>query len=78
MTSSCWPADWRKLPYGEDHALANFRAGSSRLYRYNEAIVLFKSPQEALWHAAALEGLATIPVVESWSSTHAIVGVINC
>ena len=47
-------------------------------YRYNEAIVLFKSPKETPWHAAALEGLATIPVVEAWSSTQGVVGVINC
>ncbi|KAI0670282.1 TRAPP II complex [Trametes maxima] len=41
---------------------------------YTEAIVLFKSPQDAPWHASALEGLATIPVVEAWSSTHGLNG----
>ncbi|PCH38067.1 hypothetical protein WOLCODRAFT_114758 [Wolfiporia cocos MD-104 SS10] len=35
---------------------------------YTEAIALFKSPQDAAWHASALEGLATIPIVEAWSS----------
>ncbi|KAI0748229.1 transport protein Trs120 or TRAPPC9 TRAPP II complex subunit-domain-containing protein [Daedaleopsis nitida] len=41
---------------------------------YNEAIVLFKSSQDLAWHASALEGLATLPVVEAWSSTHGING----
>ncbi|KAI0375001.1 hypothetical protein BV20DRAFT_1041173 [Pilatotrama ljubarskyi] len=41
---------------------------------YTEAIVLFKNPQDAPWHASALEGLATIPVVEAWSSTHGVNG----
>ncbi|KAI0780823.1 TRAPP II complex [Trametes elegans] len=41
---------------------------------YTEAIVLFKTPQDAPWHASALEGLATIPVVEAWSSTNGING----
>ncbi|KAH9926207.1 TRAPP II complex [Fomitopsis serialis] len=36
---------------------------------YTEAIALFKgSPHDTAWHAAALEGLATIPVIEAWSS----------
>ncbi|TFY64017.1 hypothetical protein EVJ58_g2901 [Rhodofomes roseus] len=36
---------------------------------YSEAIALFKgSPHDTSWHAAALEGLATIPVIEAWSS----------
>ena len=42
-------------------------------YRYNEAIVLFKGPPDTAWHASALEGLATIPVVEAWASTHGVV-----
>ncbi|KAI0362223.1 hypothetical protein OH77DRAFT_1416447 [Trametes cingulata] len=41
---------------------------------YTEAIVLFKTPQDAPWHASALEGLATIPVVEAWASTHGVNG----
>ncbi|TBU35870.1 TRAPP II complex [Dichomitus squalens] len=44
---------------------------------YNESIMLFKSPQDAPWHASALEGLATIPVVEAWSSTHGINGTAS-
>lgn len=35
---------------------------------YTEAIALFKGPQDTAWQASALEGLATIPVVEAWSS----------
>ncbi|KZT09435.1 uncharacterized protein LAESUDRAFT_694916 [Laetiporus sulphureus 93-53] len=38
---------------------------------YTEAIALFKGPQDAIWHASALEGLATIPVVQAWSSSQA-------
>ncbi|KAI0928535.1 hypothetical protein AcW1_005748 [Taiwanofungus camphoratus] len=41
---------------------------------YTEAIALFKSPQDAVWHASALEGLSTIPVIEAWSSTHGMNG----
>ncbi|KAH9901034.1 TRAPP II complex [Cubamyces lactineus] len=41
---------------------------------YTEAIVLFKGPNDAPWHASALEGLATIPVVEGWASTHGVNG----
>ncbi|KAH9856984.1 TRAPP II complex [Lenzites betulinus] len=41
---------------------------------YTESIVLFKNLQDAPWHASALEGLATIPVVEAWSSTHGVNG----
>ncbi|KAI0636866.1 TRAPP II complex [Trametes polyzona] len=41
---------------------------------YTESIVLFKSPQDAAWHASALEGLATVPVIEAWSSTHGVNG----
>ena len=51
--------------------------GFTELYRYNESIMLFKSPQDAPWHASALEGLATIPVVEAWSSTHGIVRAVT-
>ena len=29
------------------------------------------------WHASALEGLATIPVVEAWASTHGVVRAYN-
>lgn len=35
---------------------------------YNEALILLKSAQDAVWHASALEGLATLQVVDAWSS----------
>lgn len=41
--------------------------------RYTEAIVLFKSPQDAPWHASALEGLATAAVIEAWLTGHGLV-----
>ncbi|KAI0720991.1 TRAPP II complex [Cerioporus squamosus] len=44
---------------------------------YNEAIVLCKSLQDVAWHASALEGLATIPIVEAWSSTDGINGIAH-
>lgn len=44
--------------------------------RYNESLALFKSStQDVAWHASALEGLATIPIVEAWSSTHGVVRI---
>lgn len=42
--------------------------------RYTEAIVMFKLPQDAPWHASALEGLATISVLEAWLTGHGLVG----
>lgn len=47
------------------------------LFRYTEAIVLFKNPHDAPWHASALEGLATIPIVEAWASTHGVVRTLE-
>ncbi|GJE90813.1 TRAPP II complex [Phanerochaete sordida] len=35
---------------------------------YSEAIILLKSSQDSVWHASALEGLATMQVVDAWSS----------
>ncbi|OAX44681.1 hypothetical protein K503DRAFT_795305 [Rhizopogon vinicolor AM-OR11-026] len=34
---------------------------------YAEAIVIFKTGQDLVWHASALEGLATISVLDAWS-----------
>ena len=39
--------------------------------RYTEASTLLKSPQDTIWHAAVLEGLATLQVVDAWSATQA-------
>ncbi|OBZ75570.1 hypothetical protein A0H81_04217 [Grifola frondosa] len=44
---------------------------------YSEAVALFKGPQDIVWHASALEGLATIPIIEAWSSTHGINGTVG-
>ncbi|TFK54866.1 hypothetical protein OE88DRAFT_1653405 [Heliocybe sulcata] len=39
---------------------------------YNEAIVLFKTSPDTMWHAAALEGLVTVTVLEAWSAGHGL------
>jgi len=39
--------------------------------------VLFKSPQDAPWHASALEGLATISVIEAWVTGHGLVRLMS-
>ncbi|KAI0079931.1 Trs120-domain-containing protein [Panus rudis PR-1116 ss-1] len=41
---------------------------------YTEAIAVLRGPQDIVWHASALEGLATIPVIEGWSSPQNING----
>lgn len=51
------------------------------LHRYTEAIALFKSPQikspqDTPWHASALEGLATVVVIEAWLRGHGLVCLI--
>jgi hypothetical protein len=35
--------------------------------RYTEAIALFKTANDPIWYASALEGLATIALLEAWS-----------
>ncbi|KZV62838.1 hypothetical protein PENSPDRAFT_641660 [Peniophora sp. CONT] len=37
---------------------------------YTEAIALFKAHPDNVWHAAALEGLATVSILDSWTSDH--------
>lgn len=44
------------------------------LCRYIESLQLFKSSQDHVWHAATLEGLATVSVIESWSVGNGLVG----
>lgn len=39
---------------------------------YTEATQLFKTSQDNAWHAAALEGLATVAIVEAWSAGHGL------
>ncbi|KAJ3559110.1 hypothetical protein NM688_g536 [Phlebia brevispora] len=38
---------------------------------YGEAVALLKNTQDLVWHASAMEGLATIPVLDAWSSMQA-------
>ncbi|KLO10669.1 Trs120-domain-containing protein [Schizopora paradoxa] len=35
---------------------------------YNEAVALLKQPNDVLWHASALEGIATANIIEIWTS----------
>ncbi|RDB21392.1 hypothetical protein Hypma_011623 [Hypsizygus marmoreus] len=35
---------------------------------YMEALQLFKSSQDSAWHAATLEGMATVSIIEAWSA----------
>ncbi|GBE81971.1 TRAPP II complex [Sparassis latifolia] len=44
---------------------------------YGEAIALFKGAQDTAWHASALEGLATIPVIEAWASNRAVTDTVE-
>lgn len=42
--------------------------------RYGESIsLLSKSPQDALWHASALEGQCTVQLFEAWTAGHGLV-----
>ncbi|KAH9951944.1 TRAPP II complex [Amylocystis lapponica] len=44
---------------------------------YTEAIALFNRGQDPLWHASALEGQATISLLEAWASTSATNGAVS-
>jgi hypothetical protein len=35
--------------------------------RYTEAVALFKAANDSVWYASALEGLATVALLEAWS-----------
>lgn len=41
--------------------------------RYTEALQLLKTPLDSIWHASALEGMATIPILDAWSAGHGLV-----
>jgi hypothetical protein len=41
--------------------------------RYAEAIVLFKTGQDPVWHASVLEGMATVFVLDAWSAGQGLV-----
>ncbi|TFK76416.1 hypothetical protein BDN72DRAFT_808930 [Pluteus cervinus] len=40
--------------------------------RYTEALMMFKTSSDVVWHAAAVEGLATISIIEAWSAGHGL------
>lgn len=40
--------------------------------RYIEAIALFKAHPDNVWHAAALEGLVTVTIIDSWIAGHSV------
>lgn len=42
-------------------------SSSKAEYRYNEAIQLLKGTNDILWQATAMEGIATITVIDAWS-----------
>ncbi|TFK42560.1 transport protein particle complex subunit [Crucibulum laeve] len=39
---------------------------------YTEALQLFKNSHDPIWHASALEGIATASIIESWSAGHGL------
>ncbi|KAJ3829021.1 TRAPP II complex [Lentinula raphanica] len=39
---------------------------------YTEAVQLLKSPSDSIWNASALEGMATIPILDSWSAGYGL------
>ena len=51
---------------------------SHLLRRYTEALALFKPPQDSLWYASALEGMATIQILDAWSAGHGPVRSFVC
>jgi hypothetical protein len=42
--------------------------------RYTEAVTLFKTANDPVWCASALEGMATIPLLGAWSGP----GFVRC
>ncbi|KAF5391257.1 hypothetical protein D9757_001865 [Collybiopsis confluens] len=39
---------------------------------YAEAVQQLKSPLDSIWSASALEGMATIPILDAWSAGHGL------
>lgn len=62
---------WSVLPI---HSLCSSPIQSLNT-RYTEALALLKNPQDTVWHAAVLEGLATVQVIDAWAATQAGVRV---
>lgn len=46
--------------------------------RYLEAISVFKANGDNIWYASALEGLATIAVIDAWSAGQGLVSRFYC
>lgn len=63
------------LRYGMAFSL-NTRRDSCH-YRYHESLQLFKSSQDGVWQASALEGLATVAILDAWSAGHGLVGLLS-
>lgn len=57
----------------------HYKLQLTRSCRYTEAIQVFRvSTQDSIWHASALEGLATIAIIDSWSAGQGLVSRFNC
>ncbi len=41
--------------------------------RYTESLQLFRATPDPVWQASALEGLATISILDAWSAGHGLV-----
>ncbi|EGN95949.1 hypothetical protein SERLA73DRAFT_111910 [Serpula lacrymans var. lacrymans S7.3] len=54
-----------------DFFLLSGRTEDAALW-YTEAIVLLKPAQDAIWHASALEGMATVTILDAWSTGHGL------
>ncbi|KAF8654133.1 hypothetical protein AX16_003664 [Volvariella volvacea WC 439] len=39
---------------------------------YTEALVLFRSSTDCTWHAATLEGMATVTIIDAWAAGHGL------
>jgi trafficking protein particle complex subunit 9 len=46
--------------------------------RYTEAVALFKTANDAVWYASALEGLATVALLDAWSGQGLVRSVVIC
>lgn len=49
-----------------------------RFPRYTEAISLFRTQQDSIWNASALEGQCTVEMLEAWSLGDSLVCSIQC
>lgn len=42
-----------------------------------EGLLLFKSSQDFAWHAATLEGMATVSIIEAWAAGNGLVRLLS-